>query len=107
MHVAIRAVFAAFLFLTASATLAQSYPSKPIRLVIPFPPGGPLDLAGRAIGQKLSEAWGQPVVIENKAGAGGNIGADMVAKSPPDGYTLVMGSIGTHAVNPHLVKSMP
>src|SRR5437867_306337 len=71
------------------AAIAQGYPAKPIKLVVPFPPGGPLDLAGRAIGQHLAEVWGQPVVVENKPGAGGNIGADMVAKSPPDGYTLV------------------
>ena len=93
--------------LAAAPVLAQPYPSKPIRLVVPFPPGGPLDLAGRAIGQKLSEAWGQPVVVENKPGAGGNIGADMVAKSPADGYTLVMGALSTHAVNPHLFAKMP
>ena len=96
---------------TAADALAQSasaaYPSKPIRLVVPFPPGGPLDLAARAIGQKLTEAWGQPVVVENKPGAGGNIGADLVAKSAPDGYTLVMGALSTHAVNPHLYAKMP
>jgi len=86
---------------------AQTYPSKPIRLVVPFPPGGPLDLAGRAIGQHLTEAWGQPVLVDNKPGAGGNIGADIVAKSAPDGYTLVMGALSTHAVNPHLFAKMP
>ena len=88
-------------------SFGQAYPNKPIKLVIPFPPGGPLDLAGRAIGQKLSDAWGQPVVVENRPGAGGNIGADAVAKSPPDGYTLVMGALSTHAVNPHLFAKMP
>jgi tripartite-type tricarboxylate transporter receptor subunit TctC len=91
----------------APAASPASYPAKPIRLVIPFPPGGPLDAAGRALGQKLSEAWGQPVVVENKPGAGGNIGADQVAKSPADGYTLVMGALSTHAVNPHLYSKMP
>ena len=95
-----------FMFVTIGAH-AQAYPSKPIKLVVPFPPGGPLDLAGRAIGQHLSEAWGQPVVVENKPGAGGNIGADMVAKSAPDGYTIVMGALSTHAVNPHLFAKMP
>jgi tripartite-type tricarboxylate transporter receptor subunit TctC len=86
---------------------AQPYPSRPIRIVVPFPVGGIADTFARAIGAKLADTWGQPVVIENKTGAGGNIGADFVAKSPPDGYTLVMGSIGTHAVNASLMKSMP
>jgi len=74
---------------------------------VPFPPGGPIDLVARAIGQKLQEAWGQPVVVENKPGAGGNIGIDFVAKSAPDGYTLGMGALSTHAVNPHLFSKMP
>jgi tripartite-type tricarboxylate transporter receptor subunit TctC len=87
--------------------LGQAYPTKPIKIVVPFAVGGIADTFARVIAQKVTEAWGQPVVVENKAGAGGNIGADLVAKSPPDGYTLVMGSIGTHAVNPHLVKNMP
>ncbi|MEK7361087.1 MAG: tripartite tricarboxylate transporter substrate binding protein [Pseudomonadota bacterium] len=81
---------------------AQNYPSKPIRLVVPYPPGGPLDIMARAIGQKLTEAWHQPVVVDNRAGAGGNIGADLVAKSPADGYTLLMGAVATHAINPTL-----
>jgi tripartite-type tricarboxylate transporter receptor subunit TctC len=86
---------------------AQPYPAKPIKIVVPFAVGGIADTFARVIAQKVQESWGQPVVVENKAGAGGNIGADLVAKSPPDGYTLVMGSIGTHAVNPHLVQNMP
>src|SRR6188768_3173559 len=81
-HTFAAAVAAIALAAVPHAAHAQDYPNKPIKLVVPFPPGGPLDLAGRAIGQRLSEAWGQPVVIENKPGAGGNIGADMVAKSP-------------------------
>jgi len=91
------------------ATLAQpaSFPNKPVRIVVPFPPGGPLDATGRAIAQKLSEAWGQSVVVDNRPGAGGNIGADLVAKSPPDGYTVVMGALSTHAVNTSLYPSMP
>ena len=88
-------------------TAAQSYPSKPIRLVVPFPPGGSLDVVARAIGQKLSEAWGQPVVIDNRPGAGGNIGADLVAKSAPDGYTILEGALSTHAVNVSLYGKMP
>jgi tripartite-type tricarboxylate transporter receptor subunit TctC len=95
------------LLLSSGLAQAQPYPAKPIRIVVPFPVGGIADTFARAIGAKLADAWGQPVVIENKTGAGGNIGADFVAKSPPDGYTLVMGSIGTHAVNHSLMKSMP
>jgi tripartite-type tricarboxylate transporter receptor subunit TctC len=85
----------------------QGYPSKPIRLVVPFPAGGSLDVVARAIGQKLTEAWGQPVVIDNRPGAGGNIGADLVAKSAPDGYTILEGALSTHAVNVSLYNKMP
>lgn len=87
--------------------IAQSYPSRPIRFVVPYPPGGSVDIAARAVGQKLSEAWGQPVVVDNRAGAGGNIGADLVAKSPADGYTLLMGAVATHAINPTLYGKIP
>ncbi len=87
--------------------IAQVYPSKPIRFVVPYPPGGSVDIAARALGQKLSEAWGQPVVVDNRAGAGGNIGADLVAKSPADGYTLLMGAVATHAINPTLYAKIP
>jgi len=97
---------AAWAALTAAAH-AQTYPSKSIRFVVPFPPGGIADVMARVFGQKFTDAWGQPVLVENRAGAGGNIGADIVAKSPPDGYTLVMGSIGTHAVNVSLFSKMP
>jgi tripartite-type tricarboxylate transporter receptor subunit TctC len=90
-----------------SSAAAQSFPAKPATLVVPFPPGGPLDATGRAIAQKLTEAWGQSVIVENKPGAGGNIGADYVAKSRPDGYTVVMGALSTHAVNPSLYPKMP
>jgi tripartite-type tricarboxylate transporter receptor subunit TctC len=86
---------------------ADTFPSRTVKLVVPFPPGGPLDATGRAIAQKLTEAWGQNVIVENKAGAGGNIGADYVAKSAPDGYTVVMGALSTHAVNPSLYPKMP
>jgi tripartite-type tricarboxylate transporter receptor subunit TctC len=86
---------------------AQGYPAKPVKLVVPFPPGGSLDFAGRLIAQKLTEAWGQSVVVENKPGAGGNIGADLVAKAPPDGYTILLGALSTHAVNPSLYANMP
>jgi tripartite-type tricarboxylate transporter receptor subunit TctC len=91
----------------AQAGGAAAYPSKPIRLVVPFTPGGSTDILARAIGQKLTEAWGQPVVIDNMPGAGGSIGADKVAKAPADGYTLLMGHIGTLAVNPSLYPKLP
>ena len=90
-----------------SPATAQPYPSRPIRIIVPFPAGGIADLYARLIGTRVAEAWGQPVVVENRTGAGGNIGADAVAKSPPDGYTLAMGSLGTHAVNVSLFAKMP
>jgi len=95
------------LIVAASAATAQSYPARPVRIVVPFPAGGIADLYARLIGQRIAESWSQPVVVENRTGAGGNIGADVVAKSPPDGYALVMGSFGTHAVNVSLFSSMP
>ncbi|MEP7330414.1 MAG: tripartite tricarboxylate transporter substrate binding protein [Betaproteobacteria bacterium] len=92
----------------ASALLAQtSYPSKPIRLVVPFPAGGTTDILARAAAQKLTVSTGQPVVVDNRPGAGGNIGAELVAKAAPDGYTLLMGTVGTHAINPSLYARMP
>ena len=92
---------------TASTAAASSYPNKPIHLVVPFTPGGSSDILARSIGQELSKAWGQSVIIDNVAGAGGSIGADKVAKSPADGYTLLMGHIGTLAVNPSLYPDLP
>ena len=84
-----------------------NYPLRPIRLVVPFTPGGSSDILSRAIGQRLSEAWGQPVVIENVPGAAGAIGAEKVSKAVPDGYSLLMGHIGTLAVNPSLYPNLP
>jgi tripartite-type tricarboxylate transporter receptor subunit TctC len=98
---------AAIAGLAPDAGHAQAYPTRPIRLVVPFPPGGSLDVVARAIGQKLTEAWGQPVVIDNRPGAGGNIGADLVAKSAPDGYTILEGALSTHAVNASLYRKLP
>ncbi|HKC44474.1 MAG TPA: tripartite tricarboxylate transporter substrate binding protein [Burkholderiales bacterium] len=89
------------------ALAAQPYPSKPIKIVVPFPAGGIADIYARLIGNGIADTWGQPVVVENRTGAGGNIGADFVAKSPPDGYTLGIGSIGTHAVNVTLFSRLP
>ena len=86
---------------------AQAYPSRPVKLVVPFPPGGSLDITGRLIAQRLTDMWGQAVVVENKPGAGGNIGADFVAKAAPDGYTILLGALSTHAVNPNLYAKMP
>jgi tripartite-type tricarboxylate transporter receptor subunit TctC len=85
--------------LVAHSAVAQSYPSKPVRIVVPFPAGGTTDIVARLVGSELQKMWGQPVVIENRGGAGGNIGTDVVAKSPADGYTLLMGTVGTHAIN--------
>jgi tripartite-type tricarboxylate transporter receptor subunit TctC len=91
----------------AMPTAAQErWPSKPVRLVVPFAAGGSTDLVARLVGQKLSTLWGQPVTIENRAGAGGNLGADTVAKAPADGYTLLMAS-GSITINPHIYKRMP
>jgi tripartite-type tricarboxylate transporter receptor subunit TctC len=93
--------------LLAGGAQAQTYPSKPIRLVVPFPPGGTTDILARTVGQKMTENWGQPVVIDNRPGAGGNIGSDLVAKAAPDGYTLLMATISTHAINVSLYKNLP
>lgn len=89
------------------AQAAGTYPSKPITMVVPFPAGGTTDVLARVVGQELSKAWGQQVVIENRGGAGGNIGSDVVAKSKGDGYTLLMGTVGTHGINVSLYKKMP
>lgn len=93
--------------LSTAQTVAQNYPQKPIRMIVPFTPGGSTDILARSIGQELSKAWGQSVIIENIAGAGGSIGADKAAKAPADGYTLLMGHIGTLAVNPSLYPKLP
>lgn len=86
---------------------AQPFPAKQIRLVVPYPPGGPLDTVARLLGQKVAASLGHPVIVDNVPGAGGNIGAATVAKAAPDGYTLLMGAVATHAINPALYPSMP
>ena len=91
----------------ATVASAQSYPNQTIRLVVPFPAAGTTDILARAAAQKLTEAFGQSVVVDNRPGAAGNIGSDLVAKSAPDGYTLLMGTVGTHAINPSLYSKMP
>jgi tripartite-type tricarboxylate transporter receptor subunit TctC len=90
------------LLAAASWSSAQGFPSRPVRLIIPFPPGGGTDILARPIAQKLSELWGQPVVVDNRGGAGGNIGTKAAADAPADGYTLIFGVLGTHAVNQSL-----
>ncbi len=94
-------------FLIASNAHAQAYPNKPIRLVCPFPPGGAVDIASRAIAQELSKNLGQPVTVDNKPGAGGNIGGAEVARAAPDGYTIFMTTSGIQAINPALYAKMP
>lgn len=90
-----------------SASAQSGWPNKVVKVVIPFAPGGTTDILGRLMAQKLSEEYGQQFVVENKAGAGGNIGADMVAKSEPDGYTFVVGTPGPHAINQYIYKNQP
>ncbi|WP_066707821.1 Bug family tripartite tricarboxylate transporter substrate binding protein [Curvibacter delicatus] len=86
---------------------AQTFPNKPLRIVVTFTPGGAPDIIARLLGERFTAAWGQPVVIDNKPGSGGNIGADFVAKAAPDGYTLVVGTVGTHSINGALYAKMP
>ncbi|VTU21654.1 Argininosuccinate lyase [Variovorax sp. PBS-H4] len=104
-HLAI--LLALCLPVAAAAQGATDFPSKPIRIVVPFPAGGATDAAARLVATQMSEKWGQPVVVDNRAGAGGNVGSDLVAKSAPDGYTLVMGVTGSHAINTSLYSRMP
>ena len=90
-----------------AAAQTAAYPQKTIRFVVPYPAGGPLDQVARALAEKFKDTLGQAVIVDNKPGAGGNIGADIVAKAPPDGYTIVMGAVATHAINPYLYAKMP
>ena len=102
--------FALATFALSPGALAQqpgAWPNKPVRIVVPFAPGGTTDILARALAPELGKAFGQSFIVENKPGAGGNTGADLVAKSPPDGYTLLMGTVGTQAINPALYPKMP
>ena len=90
-----------------STAIAQAFPSRPVRIVVPFAPGGATDIVTRVVAQKLNESWGQTVVVDNRAGAGGNIGADIVAKATPDGYTLLMTSGSIVTANPHMFRKLP
>jgi tripartite-type tricarboxylate transporter receptor subunit TctC len=107
--VAIRSSLGALALLAcfAAGAQAQGYPNRPVTLVVPFPPGGGTDTGARIVAQKLSTKWGQPVLIENRGGAAGQVGADLVAKARPDGYTLLVGNIGTQSINPVLYKKLP
>jgi len=100
-------VVAIALLLSAADVPAQAYPSRSVRIIVPFPAGGGADFMGRAIGQKLGEALGQSFVIDNRAGAAGVIGTELVAKAAPDGYTLLLGTTGTHATNPAVLANLP
>jgi tripartite-type tricarboxylate transporter receptor subunit TctC len=99
-------LFGALVFAAPLATTAQSYPTKPVRLLVPYPAGGPNDVLARMLGGKLSEAWGQQVVIENRAGAGGNLAAEAAARAPADGYTIILPAMA-YAVNPTLYSKVP
>jgi tripartite-type tricarboxylate transporter receptor subunit TctC len=99
------AAFGAWCVALAESAIAQDYPTKPVKIVVPYPPGGSSDIAARVVGQKLAEQTGQPFIVENRPGAGGNIGAEAVARSPADGYTLVLATTA-HAINPSLFKSI-
>ena len=93
--------------LVAGAAFGQAYPAKPIRIVVPFAPGGTSDILARAIGPKMTEAWGQPVVVENRTGANGAVGAEFVVRSAPDGYTMLLSDVGAIAINPSVYPNMP
>ncbi len=103
----LRGIAAPLLLAAAPIAMAQAYPSKMIHFIVPYPPGGPLDAIARLLAEKMREGLGQQIIVENKPGAGGNLGADFVAKSAPDGYTIVMGAVATHAINPTLFAKMP
>jgi tripartite-type tricarboxylate transporter receptor subunit TctC len=95
------------LFAISTSTFAQTWPAKPIKWIVPFAPGGTTDILARTIGEKLTDALGQPIIVENKPGAGGGVGAEFTAKAPPDGYTIMGGTISTHAINASLYKTLP
>ena len=103
-----RAALAALLLWAGTlAAAAQDYPNRPIRFIVPWPPGGGADIVSRIVGQRVGELLGQQLAVDNRPGAGGNIGTEVAARATPDGYTIVFGYIGTHAINPGLYKSMP
>src|SRR5215468_10473147 len=97
----------AFALAGAGANAENTYPSKPIRMIVSFAAGGPTDIVARVTGAKMGDLLGQQFIVENRTGAGGNLGADVVAKAPPDGYTLLMATVSTHAINPGLYLKIP
>ena len=107
MKLLLKLIITSLFFLITTSGFAQSYPNKPIKLIVPFPPGGPTDIVARPLAQMLGESMKQSVIVENKGGAGGSVAADFVAKSPPDGYTIMVGTVGTHAINGSLYRQLP
>src|SRR6185369_14481327 len=107
-RVALALAASAALALLAGPAAAQStWPTKPVRIVVPFAPGGTTDILARAVAPELSRAFGQQFIVDNRAGAGGNVGAEIVARAPNDGYTLLMGTVGTHGINRALYPKLP
>jgi tripartite-type tricarboxylate transporter receptor subunit TctC len=104
---AVAVIISCAIFAGAGARAEDNYPSRPVHMIVPFAAGGPTDIVGRIMGAKMGEVLGQQFVVENKGGAGGNIGADQVAKAAPDGYTILMATVSTNAINPGLYKHMP
>src|SRR5512134_757177 len=102
-----RALLLAIVSLFSAAVVAQTYPNNPIRIIVPYAAGGTSDILARQIGPKLTEAWGQPIIVENKAGANGNVGADFVAKSAPDGYTLLLTDLGGLVISASVYPTLP
>jgi tripartite-type tricarboxylate transporter receptor subunit TctC len=107
MRKLLRLVAVSGILVLAAAEAAAQYPARPIRLIVPFPPGGPTDIVARPLAQMLGDALKTVVIVDNRGGAGGSLGADVAAKSPADGYTLLMATVGTHAINPALYKKLP
>lgn len=101
-----RIFWTAIVWVVALPLFAQDYPTRPIRIIVAYTPAGATDILARAVGQKMSEAWGQPVIVDNRPGAAGNIGTDIAAKAAPDGYTLLMATAGTHGINPSLYRHL-
>lgn len=106
LSIVVKAAFAALVLASSAACVAASYPDHPVRLIVPYPPGGPNDVLARLLGERLTDAWKQQVVVENRAGAGGNIATEAAARSDPDGYTMVLPAMA-YAVNPSLYTKVP
>ena len=107
MKTLLRTIFTTACMFAALAASAQNYPGKPLRIVVPFAAGGTSDILARALSPRITEAWGQPVVVENKTGANGNVGAEFVARSAPDGYTFLLSDVGALSINPSVYPDMP